>query len=270
MTSLLRNIIGAAWRRRFLILIPFIILAAASLAASIMLPKTYRSTALILLQEEGGSDPLRRVDERTRDMRARVAALDALLKSDRVLSAVVKRHYNVDFKAAPAYGALLLELLRERLNIRIVGNHMFEISLTGSKPRELKNELDVVVERLFELLLVPSSATLSAPDFLIKRQELNIKKLEAQLARIKAEAGDLSELALSAKRAERDAALTTFKAAETEAKEALSRLQEAAFAALGGPRKLRSLDQEIARPHFRALPRVGRESGASTQTNRLA
>ncbi|MCI4664773.1 MAG: Wzz/FepE/Etk N-terminal domain-containing protein [Neomegalonema sp.] len=246
MTSLLRNIIGAAWRRRYLILFPFLLLATLSLAATIMLPKTYTTSALILLQEEGGSNPLGASGSRGRDTRARVAALEALLKSDRVLSEVVKRHHGADPATAPAYAALQLELLRERLTLRIVGGHFIEISLTGSKPVALKDELDEVVERLFELLLVPSSATMSATDFLIKRQELSIVALNAKLTEVTKAAGDLSPLALGEKRAKRDEAAAALKAARAEAKEADAQLREAAFAVLGPKTALRSLDGEIA------------------------
>ena len=246
MTSLLRNIIGAAWRRRFLIFVPFVVLTVLSVMATILLPKTYMSTALILLQEEGGSNPLDRAGSQSRDMRARVAALEALLKSDRVLIEVIRRHVGVNPDDAPAYAALLLEELRQRLTMRIIGNQFIEINLTGSKPVELRDELNLVVERLFEMLLLPSTATLSATEFLVQRQAEKIAVLEAQRDQVAAEGGDLSPLALGAKIEERNAAAAIIGSARTEAAEADAALREGVAAVLGDNRALRPLDAEIA------------------------
>lgn len=247
MTSLFRTIIGAAWRRRFLILIPFLLLTIGSVAASILLPKTYTSTALILLQEEGPQElAANRSAASDLKIRARVAALEVLLKSDRVLTEVASRINGIDAVANPSLAALAVKDLRERLSIQIHDVYFVSISLTGSNPEALKQELDAVVARLFELLLLPSNATSSAIDFLIKQQGESISQLEARLVELNASAGDLTIAALGQTIEQRDAAAATARRADAEARQATINLREAVFGVIGDQPRLRALSAEIA------------------------
>lgn len=247
MTSLLRTIISAAWRRRALILAPFLFLTVASVAAAMFLPKTYESTALILLQEQGGSNPLERADERILDVRSRVAAIEALLKSDRVLSDVVERIYGVVAATDPVATDVELESLRTRLSIEIIGDHFVQISLRGSTPTAVRDELNAVVERLFELLLLPSTATLSATDFLVERQREFVAALEAELIGVNAVAGDLSLAAFNAKLAARDAAARDARAAISTAAQAIAAYRTAAVEIIGPGPAPAGVDEEIGK-----------------------
>ncbi len=246
MTSVFRSIIGAAWRRRFLILIPFLLLSVASVAASILLPKNYKTTALILLQEEGPTElTSEQGTSSSGSVRTRVYALDVLLRSDRVLTEVIRRFHGVDPAEDPALSAVLQKDLRERLTIQIHDVYFIEIALEGSRPEELQRELNLIVERLFELLLLPSNATLSATDFLIQQQNATIGRLDERLAELNAEAGDLSLAEFSRKNDARALAAAVARETEGEARRAMANLQEAAFAVLGQRGGLRTLDVEI-------------------------
>ncbi len=98
----IKPLILAAWRRRLLLTLPLLVMLPLSLLWWQLGPRTYVATSLMLLQETGATNPLAResVGAPTGRIQDRIAGLQALLKSDRVLGNVFRCRAAIKMKAS--------------------------------------------------------------------------------------------------------------------------------------------------------------------------
>jgi hypothetical protein len=79
-----RALLTSGWRRRYLLLVPVLIMLPMSMMWALYGPRTYVAKSLMLLQEATSTNPLAKDSggQATR-IQERIAGLQALLKSDR-------------------------------------------------------------------------------------------------------------------------------------------------------------------------------------------
>jgi uncharacterized protein involved in exopolysaccharide biosynthesis len=184
----LRSVVHALWRRRYWIVLPVLIMLPLSILAAKLLPAAYSTRALLLLQEppiESPTGPAFAISERIEE---RVPGLEALLKSDRVLSRAAA--VLVDGKATLQERQSFAEDLEGRLALRLVGLDMLQIELRGAEKNGLGNELREVVARFLEVLTADQSA-MTAGELLIARSREQLQVAQEAHA---AAAKQLSEI----------------------------------------------------------------------------
>lgn len=239
MTSIFRMLIEGAWRRRMLIIAPIIVLTSLGLAAALLLPRTYESEALILLQEDGGRTALtERAQSRRDEIEARVNAFAALLNSENLLSRVL---FDVG-AVAPGDDALLaieIQNLRDQLSIEPVGSQFIALSIRGGDPAELQQLLTTVLTRAFEALLLPTDELSSAPEFLIRQLQRELETARAQYAAFEGDA--VSAIALRGLEADR-------RAASMEAQRLTGAIEVARTALTASVRSVDATREEVLRP----------------------
>lgn len=143
---LLRRLIHTAWRRRFLILVPILVLAPLSVFVARLLPLTYDTRSLLLLQE-----PMRDTDPYRGDSNQdRVAGFAALLNSDQVLRGAAS---DLGYPPTSDDHRVFLGRLKKRLSINILGRQFLEIRLNGDTRNGLGHELEVITSRFLRVLL---------------------------------------------------------------------------------------------------------------------
>jgi capsular polysaccharide biosynthesis protein len=145
------RLVQAAWRRRFLVIVPVLLMIPLSIAAAFLLPRTYIARTLLVMQEGEQSNPLARDNPTPAVLNQRVQGLDALLKSDQVLLPFVQ---GGDTKLpADTASRQKIEQLRRDLSLELVGSDFLEIQLRGAKKEGLGSQLQQVLNRFFEVLL---------------------------------------------------------------------------------------------------------------------
>lgn len=144
------QIVRMFWRRRLALLLPFLIMIPISFAATMLLPQKYVARALILMQEADPQNPLVSrtavVAERIPD---RIAGMRALLRSDNVLSDVVKE-LDGNPQMPVIQRNLRIQEYRQALELDNVGNNLLEFRLSGSRREGLGGELAVVIKHFLE------------------------------------------------------------------------------------------------------------------------
>lgn len=190
--SPVRSIIAAAWRRRHIIWSVILLSIPISLAVALMWPKTYSSNALLLLQEQVGINIGAQSYTDTGRMQQTVSGIDALLKSEFILSGVLHIVYDGVAVEHPKDTQALIEELRDRLTVEWVGDQFVRISLTGIEEVGLGAKLDAIIARLFESLLSPVSPTISAPGFLLRQRRDRVEMIEQRMSAFLIQAGDIS------------------------------------------------------------------------------
>ena len=72
----IRRIADKCWRRRYLLIVPVLVMLPLSLAAAFLLPRTFESSTLLLLQESGRLNPLATDSVTPEAMLQKVAGLE--------------------------------------------------------------------------------------------------------------------------------------------------------------------------------------------------
>ncbi len=167
----IKSLIAAAWRRRYLLAMPVLLMLPLSLAWALYGPRTYVAKTLMLLQESQSANPLARqeVGQPTR-IQERVAGLQALLKSDRVLGNVY-RDLSGDTTGNPKDMAIWIREFSQYLSLELIGSDFLEFQLKGGNPRGLGKRLEAVTSRYLEALQPEQNSQFASQVLLDKRKE---------------------------------------------------------------------------------------------------
>lgn len=186
----LPRIIDATWRRRYLLIIPIVLMIPVSIAASVLLPGGYMARSLMLLQETVGANPLAKDPTALPSdrMRERIAALRALLASDFVLSGALDK-----MGEQTAYGskerALKIQDLRTAASVDLIGGDLLEFRLRGNEAEGLGRQLEIVTTSLMETLIAHRGRSVGEMLVSHRKQELEAaEQANAALKRRKAAA----------------------------------------------------------------------------------
>ncbi len=132
------------FRRKWLLLIPAVIAIVAGIVIGALLPKTYQSYSVVMIEEEKTLNPLisgiavsSDVISRMRNIREQILGWNSLVQL------VERLHLAKDVKSQYDFEQLVLEL-RRRINVRMQGPNLIKISYTSGKPTEAKKVVQTV------------------------------------------------------------------------------------------------------------------------------
>lgn len=217
----IRYVAEVAWRRRRLLLLPFLLLLPLSIVASYVLPRSFASRALLVMQEQGADNPLIKAQSTNERIRDRAPGLQALLKSDRVLLNAAREILGERMPTNPREIALLLKSLDQQLTFEMIGTDFLELQLKDGNPVGLGRKLEIITSRFLESMLSPDQDAVSATQLLLEKRREELVTAEKALARFKEQLGErsvatitanqqrISELTGSSDRIARDIAATT-------------------------------------------------------------
>ena len=175
-------LLAVAQRRWLLILLPIVLFIGLSVLAGIFWPRTYVARTLIMLQEGQATDPLNYGGRAARRTQLRVAALDTLLKSERVLRSAILE-YNLSKKPLnPIEFEQEIASLRKQINVGVVGQEFIEIELRDSNPDGLADRLSTIMTRFLERLFSREDSMKTARQFALDRRKRDLELVEHTLA----------------------------------------------------------------------------------------
>jgi uncharacterized protein involved in exopolysaccharide biosynthesis len=182
--DIIRLLVNAAWRRRYLICVPLLVMAPISLIGAKWAPQTYESKMIVLLQEMGKNNPFLKDYVVGLDVKDRFSALQALLRSEHVLLNVLREIHGPQIEKDQRQLAIMMQRLALQVSVQLVGADLIEFRLKGSSPDGLGKTLASVSKHFLERLLSPERSSLgTAEDFLKDQKEKRRKDLEqAELA----------------------------------------------------------------------------------------
>jgi hypothetical protein len=131
----------------------------------------------MLLQETGQSPFIKDIATNI-VMKERVAGLEALLKSDRVLSNALRDMLGDKFPTDPEELAFREQELASALSLDLLGADFLEFRLTGSNPKGMGKQLAIITSRFLEGLLVPEENMPSAIQVLLDRRQEELDAAE--------------------------------------------------------------------------------------------
>lgn len=186
----LHRLLAAAWRRRYIIVLPMLLLPVLALMLSSVTPKQYHSYTTLLIQETTKLNPFLEDFSVSTQLKERMAGLNALLHSRHMLLSVAQELNYVDDENASNANAVVRRL-SSGLSVRLIGSDMIELSFRSGDPSEMAVVLETVTKHFLQNLLAPERSSVNASEtFLqtqLKTQEASLIEAEKRLAQYKAE-----------------------------------------------------------------------------------
>ena len=200
-TILLKGLSGlsAAWRRRYLIAIPILVMPIIGGAVGLLAPKKYQTYTTILIQEAAKQNPFLKDLTVETNLRERMPALQSLLHSRHILAEVAFKIGLTDKETPREIAGRRIAELSAALNVKLVGDDLVKIMYESENPDRMAEVLQLVSLRFVERIIAPErSAIKSSEDFLgeeLERRHKNLEIAEANLAAYKTKfAGQLPDL----------------------------------------------------------------------------
>ena len=192
-------ILAGAWRRRYAIVVPILILPLIGLAVGMLSPKNYKAHTSMLIQETAKMNPFLEDLAVSAMLKERMAALKTLLHSRHILGAVAEKRGMVDKETSPEDRDAVIDWLSTSLTVQMAGKDLIRIDYKSDSPEGMKETLEAVSDHFVEQLLAPGRSSIKDSAFCLaqhlkhRREELD--KSEKLLADFKDEhVSELPEL----------------------------------------------------------------------------
>jgi protein tyrosine kinase modulator len=190
----LRLAIAVAWRRRFLLIVPFLILPPCAFIAALLAPAQYEARMALLVQDPAKISPHLKDyviggSSGQSDLKDSLTALATLAKSDvvaaRALQDLGELPPGLDLRTRENR----IEAVAKNLSTAIIGNDIIEFRLRAQDAYSPAKVLQAITKRFIERLLSPERASVADSErFLenqIKDRLQGVEKAERDLADFK-------------------------------------------------------------------------------------
>lgn len=181
----------AAWRRRYLIILPILVMPFIGFAVGSIAPKSFTAHTTILVQDPTLMNPFMKDLAVPTALKDRIAALDALLHSRHVLGSVAEDLGLTKPEMQESQRQSEISKLSSMLSLQLIGADLIKLVATDDQPNDLAPILEAASKRLLERVLAPArSAIQGSEQFLDDQLEQHRKALEtaeAALASYRAE-----------------------------------------------------------------------------------
>ena len=200
-SEILRNLfrlLSAAWRRRYTICVPIVIMPVVGFIASFMAPKFYEAHTTILLQDTSALNPILEDFAVSTNLEERQLALKILLKSRKVLEAVARDAKFITSESSQEEIDEAITELSQSLSVSF-GGELVKIYYRSENKRDIEFLLKTVTKHFLSLIQAPQKSwQKTSTQFLkdqVDRQHEELTAAELKLSQYKAEfALELPEL----------------------------------------------------------------------------
>lgn len=181
-STVLTNVAGllwGGWRRRYLIVIPALILPIVGGVVGVIAPKKYATSTTILIQETARQNPFLEDLSVSTNLKERMPALNALLHSRHILTEVAYKMKLIEKDTPEASKQYIIGQLSSSLSATLVGEELIEITYTTTgDPTKMAEILKLVSLRFVERVIAPQrSSIFQSEAFLAKELEQRGKDL---------------------------------------------------------------------------------------------
>ena len=153
-------LLHGAWRRRYMIVIPMLVLPVLGFIVSKLVPTTYVAHTSMLIQETAKMNPFLQDLAVSTMLKDRLSALSTLLKSRHVLYSVAKEQALISDEMSAKEQEFIIKDLASRLSVQQLGKDFIQIQLRSGKPNGMESMLLSVSEHFVEQLLAPERSSI--------------------------------------------------------------------------------------------------------------
>jgi polysaccharide chain length determinant protein (PEP-CTERM system associated) len=186
--------IEGAWRRRYVIAVPMLILPLFGLLVGLLSPKQYTSHTSMLIQETAKMNPFLEDLAVSAMLKERIAALETLLHSRYILTGVARMRGLIDDQTSAKRQDEIIQQLSNALSMKMSGKDLIRIDYRSESPDGMKETLETVSNHFIEQLMAPERSSMRdsekflAEHLTLRRQDL--ERAESALAKFKNQHAD--------------------------------------------------------------------------------
>lgn len=159
-TEIVQVILAAAWRRRYLIIVPALILPILGVAVGHFAASSYETKMTILIQEPGKLNPFLEDLAVKTNLKDRMAALTALLTSRHVMQSVAEDLGMVKPTMTTQAADSVVADLASAVSVQLIGQEMVELRYHAAKPAGINRVLERIGQRFIERVEAPEDSSM--------------------------------------------------------------------------------------------------------------
>lgn len=181
--------VDIAWRRRYVIAIPFLIIPILGFAVGMKSSKSYTAHTSMLIQETSKLNPFLEDFAVSAMLKERMSALQTLLHSRHVLYKVAIERGLIDEQSSKLEQEQAINLLSNSLRMEMSGKDLIRIEYTASDPLVIEPILHTLSNYFIEELLAPERSSMEdSSEFLmdlLTDRRIELERSENALAEFK-------------------------------------------------------------------------------------
>lgn len=155
------GVLAAAWRRRYAIVLPILLLPVFGGVIGHFAPRSYEAKMSILIQEPGKLNPFLEDLAVKTNLKERMAALQALLTSRYVMLGVAEDLGMLDKSATTVKQDQVVSDLSSAVTVQLIGNEMVELRYRSRQPVGMERVLTRIGERFMERVEAPENSSMN-------------------------------------------------------------------------------------------------------------
>jgi polysaccharide chain length determinant protein (PEP-CTERM system associated) len=199
LTHRFHELLAAAWRQRYVIALPILIMPLVGLAVGLLSPREFETHTTMLVQETAKLNPFLEDLAVSSNLEERMAALRTLLHSRHILGEVAEELGLIRDDAERSARDRAIGELSAASGVQLIGKDLIRISYQAADPDGMREALETISRHFVEQLLAPERSSLAASERFLDEQLAEraeeLDQAEAMLAAFKEEhADDLPEL----------------------------------------------------------------------------
>jgi len=182
-------LLWAAWRRRYLIAIPILVMPFISLSVGLFSTKQYESSTTLLFQEASQHNPFLEDLSIAINLKSRMDSLNALLHSRHILAGVAWKMKMFTTDASKKEKSKVIKELSKSLSAVLVGDNIIKIKYRTADKTDITQILNTVSLSFIERVLAPQrSSIIQSESFLaleLKKRKDDLTNADQNLAQYK-------------------------------------------------------------------------------------
>ena len=183
------HILAGAWRRRYAMAVPILVMPLLGVLVGIASPQHYASHTSMLIQETAKMNPFLEDLAVSAMLKERMDALQTLLHSRHILGAVAKERGLVDDDTPADQYDQIIQELSSALSVQMAGKELIRIDYRSNSPEGMKETLEVISQQFIEQLLAPERSSMQDSSYFLaehlKKRREELDKAEGTLADFK-------------------------------------------------------------------------------------
>ena len=192
-------IFAGAWRRRYVLVTPILLLPVIGFVTANLNAKHYSSHTSLLIQETANMNPFLQDFAVSAMLKERMATMETLLHSRHILAKVALQLGLVDQETSDEKRDQVIQKLSDSLSVTMPSKDLIRIDYSSDKPNSMKETLENVSNQFIEQLLAPERSSMKDSTLFLEQQleqrREDIEQAEQKLADFKDRyATDLPEL----------------------------------------------------------------------------
>lgn len=170
LVSLIFFILEAAWRRRYLVVMPILVMPPLAFVAGGFAPKAYEASTTILVQETAKLNPFLNDLAVGPNLKERMPALISLAHSSHILENVLRDTGAVTDATPENERSRMVAALSASVSVDLMGNDLVAFKIRAGHAEGLAKTLKSLSVRFIERLLAPERSSISDSQTFLKQE----------------------------------------------------------------------------------------------------